>query len=91
MLGTWYVTSSYAFDYISEIWTISEEGENLKAELSFYSPHLIDRIQIQEIKREDRKWQISIFDLFRNRYSTIELVKNDDKLIGLLTQEDTFP
>jgi len=81
--GRWYGTSTYSNDYLGGVLDIATTGNELKVELSFYSPDRQDWLGTSEVKMEDNNLLFTITDELRdiNSYMTFSL--SEGKLNGL--------
>lgn len=83
--GTWYGTSSYGYNYLGQVLEVTEENGKPKIELAFYSPHMVDHLEILEVEMNDRQWDLKTHDSLRNISPIVSLVKHDTKIKGLLS------
>lgn len=81
--GSWYGTSTYG-DYIGQVLDIREENGTAVVSLSFYSPHTVDKMEVEKVKLEEKILSIDVFDALRDRKSTVRLALKGEEIKGLL-------
>lgn len=90
LVGKWYGTSSYGFNYLGQILEIEEEEGKAKASLTFYSPHGRAQMVVEDAIIQNDQLVLSLFDPFRTRKSTVRISLNSGKMSGILESAGQF-
>ena len=84
IIGKWYGTSTYGFDYLGLILDADYVEGILEVNLSFYAPDREDKMIVEEVKVEEDEFVLKIFDSPRMMNSTIRFSFHDNQMNGLL-------
>ncbi|MEH6535898.1 MAG: DUF4886 domain-containing protein [Psychroserpens sp.] len=87
IIGRWYGTSSYGFNYLGLVLDVDYVGDKLEVSLSFYAPDREDNMTVQESKLLENQLDLKMFDSLRTMNSTIQFSLNGDQMTGLLESE----
>jgi len=81
--GIWYGTSTYSNNYLGVVLDIATAGNELKVELSLYSPDRQDWLGISEVKMEDNNLLFTITDELRDIASDMIFSLSEGELNGI--------
>ena len=82
--GRWYGTSNYGSGYLGMILDLDNTGDELIANLAFYSPHQQDVMSVRSAVLKEDLLELSIYDSLRTMNSTIKFILRENQLAGLL-------
>ncbi|GAB5551850.1 MAG: hypothetical protein Sapg2KO_14410 [Saprospiraceae bacterium] len=90
IIGKWYGTSTYGFNYHGQILEILEVDGEPEVRLSFCSPHVKEEMKVENASIEGNQLILTLYDPFRTRNSTIRISLNGDEMEGLLESAGNF-
>ncbi|TNE70753.1 hypothetical protein EP331_11285 [bacterium] len=88
--GKWYGTSTYGYDYLGQIMEIKNVDGKPKVSLSFYSPHVQDKMRIDKATIEEDQLILNFYDSLRTRNATLRFSLHKGNMEGILESSGNF-
>lgn len=88
--GKWYGTSTYGSDYLGQVMEVKDKEGKPEVSLSFYSPHVEDKMRIDNAIIRGDQLILALYDSLRTRSALLTIALNRGKMEGILESSGNF-